>query len=299
MKVHWRALLVASGLVVAGGLWSGCDESTRPSTDRMPPSSPAAVTSITGDGEVILEWYPNGEWDLAGYRIYRNDQAEGMYERIGWVPAGVETYVDRDVRNGLTYWYAVSAVDQDGNESELSRNEVFDTPRPEGRGAVLTEYSFDPRYCAWDFSTYSVVDYQDLAADMAYVLDQTGAWMLALDVPNAPLTEIQDMGYHASMDDISWAPIDGWSPTGAVELIPGHVYVVLTRDDHFAKFRVTDLTTDRVQFDWAYQIDRQNRELWASETVVPSEGVISATDRGPARPPRNADPHGRAARATR
>lgn len=287
MKANWRALAIVSGLVLAGGLWGGCDDSTNPPPDHMPPASPAAVTSITGDGEVILQWYPNGEWDLAGYRIYRNDQPEGNYERIGWVSAGVESYVDRNVQNGLTYWYAVSAVDQDGYESPLSRNEVFDTPRPEGYGVALTAYSLDQRYCAYDFSTYSVTDYDDLAADMAYIDDpDTGGWMFALDIPGAPYTEIQDAGYHASMDDVTWAPIDGWSPRGAVELIPGHVYVVLTRDDHFAKFRVTSLTPDRVEFDWAYQIARENRELWESETVVPSDGQPPAPDNAPARPPR-------------
>ena len=41
-------------------------------------------------------------------------------------------YVDDDVRNGSTYFYAVSAYDYDGNESELSPEQVYDTPRPSG-----------------------------------------------------------------------------------------------------------------------------------------------------------------------
>jgi hypothetical protein len=50
----------------------------------------------------------------------------------------------------------------------------------------------------------------------------------------------------------------------------GHCYVVWTRDDHYAKFRVTDIqpaaggVPDRVVFDWAYQVDPGNRELRAS-----------------------------------
>ena len=54
---------------------------------------------------------------------------------------------------------------------------------------------------------------------------------------------------------------DGWSPTGSVELIVGHCYIVWTRDDNYAKFRVVALTSDAVTFDWAYQTARGNREL--------------------------------------
>jgi hypothetical protein len=71
-----------------------------------------------------------------------------------------------------------------------------------------------------------------------------------------------------------------------VELIPGHVYVVLTRDNHFAKFQVKSLTTDRVRIDWAYQVDPNNQELRASEPVVPTDQP-AATKTPPARPPRN------------
>ena len=41
-------------------------------------------------------------------------------------------YVDDDVRNGSTYFYAVSAYDYDANESELTPEQVYDTPRPSG-----------------------------------------------------------------------------------------------------------------------------------------------------------------------
>ncbi len=60
---------------------------------------------------------------------------------------------------------------------------------------------------------------------------------------------------------MTWAPIDGWSPTAEVELIPGHVYVVWMRDDHYAKFRVVTVGPSQVVLDWAYQIDQGNQEL--------------------------------------
>jgi hypothetical protein len=46
-------------------------------------------------------------------------------------------------------------------------------------------------------------------------------------------------------------------------LIPGHCYLVWTRDNHYAKFRVTGLSPTVVSFDWAYQTDPGNPELHA------------------------------------
>ena len=79
-------------------------------------------------------------------------------------------------------------------------------------------------------------------------------------VPDPASTGIQDMGFAPSLDAVDFAPAAGWSPSGGVELIVGHNYIVMTRDDHYAKFRVVGLG-GRVVFDWAYQIDPGNREL--------------------------------------
>ena len=39
--------------------------------------------------------------------------------------------------------------------------------------------------------------------------------------------------------------------------------MVWTRDNHFAKFRVTAVGSTQVTLDWAYQIDPGNRDLKA------------------------------------
>jgi hypothetical protein len=274
------ALLAGMGL-------AGCDDEPTRNHDNMAPAPPAAVTSITADGEVILEWYPNGEWDLSGYKVYRSYQRAGDYGRIGTVPAGTEFYVDDDVQNGVTYWYAVSAVDSDGNESPLSRDEVFDTPRPEGRDRMIAGYYTDTHHCAYSFALEDVMDYVDPDADIAYVWTQdAGAIMIGLP-GSSSITEIQDAGYHSSMDGVGWAPPDGWSPSRQVELIPGHVYVVWTRDDHYAKFRVISVTSSQVLFDWAYQVAPGNQELRAPGPAVSGpavSGMPGATSRPDAAP---------------
>ena len=73
---------------------------------------------------------------------------------------------------------------------------------------------------------------------------------------------VEDAGYH-ELSDLDWAPPAGWTGEDRVTLVIGHSYYVWTRDDHYAKFRVTalDLVQGRVVVDWAFQIDPSNPEL--------------------------------------
>ena len=57
-------------------------------------------------------------------------------------------------------------------------------------------------------------------------------------------------------EGVSWAPYDGYSATGRLELVPGHIYVVQLgtgASPHYAKFGVTGRGTDTVDIIWAYQ----------------------------------------------
>ncbi len=240
----------------------GCDEGI----DTTPPFKPKGVRSITGDGQVTLVWLANQEPDLSGYYIYRNDAPSGYFERIG--VTSDTFYIDRDVENGRTYYYAVSAFDIYGNESDLSDELVFDTPRPAGEDVVLRDYHTSPSTSGWDFSAHMVVPYNDPSCNIFYEYDTTYG-LHFMNTANGTL--IQDFGYTESLDDVDYAPEEGWSRLGWVELIVGHSYIVRTADMHYAKFRVTALGPGYCQFDWAYQVDQGNRELSVEdsrETIV-------------------------------
>jgi hypothetical protein len=239
----------------------GCNETTAPSGDVSPPAAPRGLYSVTGDGEVTLRWLANTEADVAGYRIYEAPCADGPncpYDRVGSTSA--TQFVVNGLSNGVTRYFAVAAVDVSGNESQLSIENWFDTPRPEGSTA-LGNYFDDPVGSGWDFSDFISRSGDDPATDILFAYsDSFGVYqMFAWDLA----TDIQDAGYATNLDAVDYAPDGGWSPTGTVELIPGHCYVVWTRDNHFAKFRVTGLSSGMVSFDWAYQTDPGNPELRA------------------------------------
>ena len=225
--------------------------------DRVAPAAPQGLVSVTGDREVRLDWMDNTEPDLAEYRIYWSPTELGAYQFMA--TARTSSYVDHDVQNGVTYFYAVTAVDVYDNESELSVETVHDTPRPEGYNLVLWNYLGDQAALSgFDFSDYSRRPYDFPDTDVFFGYDGVRYAMLAAD----PLTDLQDAGY-VDLDDLDWAPPAGWSTEDRVTLIEGHSYYVWTRNDHFAKFQVVSLSSDRVVVDWAYQIDKANPELIA------------------------------------
>ena len=183
-----------------------------------------------------------------------------------------DSHTDFNVVNGVTYFYAVDAFDHAGNESELSYENAFDTPRPEGFNVTVFSRQDGPGIAGLDFSDWDrngfVTDWT--ANDVDVYFQRVGTVLFARGtVINNIWNDLQDLGFTETMDEVSWAPAEGWSvaPNG-VELIEGHTYVVWTHDNFFAKFRVTQilgpaLAPTGAVIDWAYQVDNGNPELVA------------------------------------
>lgn len=228
--------------------------------DARAPEPPRGLISRTGDRQVDLCWTPNDEQDLSGYFVWRSDGGS-RFSRVATLRWDAEGFIDRGLENGRTYSYAISAFDEYGNESELSGREVRDTPRAEGFDLRLCNARLCGEDAGFDFSRMKVVDATDANADIYFWSSpEDGAWMVTTERSATVYTDIQDAGYR-TLDSIDRAPIDGWTPRGEAALIEGHSYVVWTWDDHYAKFRVLDVSGGRVLLDWAYQEARANPEL--------------------------------------
>jgi len=249
------ALLILAASAV---LLSGCDEDKHNNVDNSPPSVPSGVYSVTGDRQVTLYWSPIVEDDFDYYIVWRSDYAVGPYSEIGTTRDA--SFVDTGLINGRTYYYAVSSVDFSGNESDLSYETVYDTPRPEG-SAALKDFANFPELSGFSFANQQVLGYSDAACDI--YLDYDDIHGVFLMWTGRSQTDIQDFGYTDNLDDVNYAPDQGWSELGYVEVILGHSYVVWTADNHFAKFRITSINPGSytVGFDYAYQTDEGNGEL--------------------------------------
>jgi hypothetical protein len=274
-----RKRLVAMALLVLGAValvgCEPCDQGgDRWRPDTQAPSVPRGLWSMTGDREIRVMWIANTESDLDGYRVYRSTEPTGYFPRVATVGRREVSFTDREVRNGVTYYYAISSFDDAGNESELTPMTVHDTPRPEGGGLRLDNARLDPRLAGYDFSADRVVSSEATEADIYYWHSpEEGAWMIATERSTDDYTDIQDAGYLA-LDDVDWAPEEGWAPDGEVPLTEGHCYIVWTWDNHFAKFRVASVTADRVVIDWAYQLDEGNPELLCPGSAAPPRPAL-------------------------
>lgn len=256
-----------SGVLVAVAalsmpLVAGCDDDPVVAADN-PPFPPDGVFSVTGDHLVTIYWNPNQESDLAGYRIYRGNQdLSGPYYPLAEVSKSTTSYDDTDVNNGETWFYAVTAFDKNGHESELSREDVFDTPRPEGFDLVLVDLGQDASQAGYDFSSLSNSP-QPATANTTDIYFETQAGVKYI-VCADPGVDIQDYGL-IDLIAVDWAPQIGWAPSKKAEAIAGHSYIVRILDSqgdfNYAKLTVKDAPTSTVTLDWAYQAVINNPEL--------------------------------------
>ncbi len=272
MKRLWFVPLAL--LVLVAGCFEDNHNVVAP-RDTSAPAAPRGLFSVTGDGVVFLHWQANTESDVAGYRVYKAPCATGSgcpYDLVG-ATTGTSLTVS-GLTNGVTRYFAVAAYDRAGNESDLSYNDIYDTPRPEGFGRSLTNATDGPATAGYDFSAFAVVPWNDAHADMYY---STSGGVLHMVAPFTD-TDLQDAGFASSLDAVDFAPTSGWAPSGTVELIVGHCYVVRVTSSpgvaNYAKFRVTSLDASHVTFDWAYQTDPNNGEL--SQTHPRTEATATA-----------------------
>ena len=103
------------------------DEVSAIPVDLTPPAAPTSLGATAGDGTVSLDWLDNGESDLAGYDVYRSTTHGSRYSKINGSLLSNSNYTDNSVTNGTTYYYVVTAVDANDNESQYS-NEASAMP---------------------------------------------------------------------------------------------------------------------------------------------------------------------------
>ena len=154
------------------------------------------------------------------------------------------------------YYYGIAAYDYNGNESELSPDVAYATPRPEGYNQSIFNYLQFPDNSGYSFTTYTPVPFDDLQADFFFEHSAEGYFLNVWKD-----TDIQDVGPTRDILDIPYAPTSGWYPDKSAAVVPGHTYIIWTWDNHFAKVRVSSATRDRIVFDWAFQLVEGETQL--------------------------------------
>lgn len=99
--------------------------------DEVPPSPPCGLGCTLSYGGVDVSWDDNDEPDLLGYNVYRVRSREdeldwSRAEMLNATPIVESRFFDPTVESGRSYVYAVSAVDDSGNESGFSESVAVD-----------------------------------------------------------------------------------------------------------------------------------------------------------------------------
>lgn len=91
--------------------------------DTFPPSPPSSITIAAAPNNLSIFFATNPEKDISGYRIYKS--TDQNLERSRWTLLTPEilktnTFQDKQVESGKTYFYYLTAIDTAGNVSEPS-----------------------------------------------------------------------------------------------------------------------------------------------------------------------------------
>lgn len=94
--------------------------------ERVPPTTPAGLTSVALDSQTIqLTWAASTDnLGVVGYNVLRDER------QVASVRDGTTSLLDLQLEPGTTYTYQVRAFDAAGNESELSNATTATTPEP-------------------------------------------------------------------------------------------------------------------------------------------------------------------------
>ncbi len=97
-------------------------------TPRLMPSTPRKVKIAALEKQVTLSWLPNTEPFMSQYRVYRSTK---MDERAFELVAGTDKaiYLDAPLADETIYYYKVTAVGKEGDESPAGEVVFAATPR--------------------------------------------------------------------------------------------------------------------------------------------------------------------------
>ncbi|MGB8320363.1 MAG: FG-GAP-like repeat-containing protein [Ignavibacteriaceae bacterium] len=188
------------------------------------PNTPNS-TSFTGhETSIDIRWTPNSDSDLKGYNVYRSSGLDGTYQKINnRLIEGTSYFNDMDLEKETIYYYKVSAVDEDANESGLtSAIETWTTI------ANLSGWPIKGNEGNFVFASSTLFDVDNdgameiFTADASgkiYAFDQQSTTVRELfDIDNNPTT-ISGFAYESNVEFWSSPAISDLDGDGIYELV--------------------------------------------------------------------------------
>jgi len=240
--------------------------------NRLP--APHSLTSVTLNGGVELRWDQNA-YDAAPlvfdlYRIYSTSvTATRACDQAAWSLEGTtvsDGFVSRNLPNGVTRCFAVSAISRDGHES-LWSGVREDTPRFDARSIVLDASDVRRGSSGFVFmpgaaGAFGVV-VSDTTPGTDVVLERRTDGALWFRAARAESRVTQyGLAPVSELTSIDRAPLVGYADAARVSAGYGYVFRVQYGDAvRYAAVRVVHVAADYVLFDFAFQNQGGSGEL--------------------------------------
>jgi hypothetical protein len=237
--------------------------------NRLP--APMGMTSVTLNGAVQLQWDQNAvgaDPDLFDfYRVYSTSWSLSRgCEPTEWALEGStvsDGFLSRNLSNGVTRCFAVSAISRDGHES-LWSDVREDTPRHDARSIVVD--ASDVRAATSGFRFMAASAFGTIVSDTSSVADLVlerradGLWF------RAPRAESRVATYSAApvseLTSIDRAPATGYSEAARVLAGFGYVFRIQYPEGvRHAAVRVLHIANDHIVFDYSIQTKLGSVEL--------------------------------------
>ena len=113
-----------------GGFPDKAFHSTNYWVDIVFSTSDTPVEPTFNGHSIFLSWDISISLDISGYNVYRATSPGGAYQMLNSSPLVDTTYLDSDVVPGQSYYYVVTAVDRNNDESSYSNEATAVVPTP-------------------------------------------------------------------------------------------------------------------------------------------------------------------------
>lgn len=263
------------------------DESDQPT----PPAAPSDLTTEIRDGEVILRWSASPESDVTEYRLYRDtiplpSELSQIHAdtQIATLPGGTETYPDADVSIRQVYYYRLTAVDADGNES-IPSAEVSAFPLPSSI-AVEATVPFDDASTAQSYRLLALPGREAIALASTFDESAGQGWTAYWD-------DGRDDGFLVPYDGSStfdFRPGRGfwvisqsaWTPGRTVEMVTVGENGTYAIDLHDGWNVISNPFDVDVSWDSVQALNGVSQGLWQWDGSFREMGAFASAKRGQA-----------------
>ena len=251
--------------------------------ERLALETPFALTSISLDGAVHLQWtdnaYSGDPARFSHYRVYSTayDLDANLCD-VGWGLEGTTVapeFLAAAMPNGVPRCFGVSAISREGYES-LWAPLRQDTPRPDARNTLVFADQEDATKSGFRFWNDADGDGRGEPGELGLVQagsrtdidfrvsrDAADSTLWLVPVYSGTRLRLYDTAPLADLTDIDLAPVSGYT-RDTLEAVPTYGYVFQIDDvgaRRYGALRVTHVSRDYIIFDWSLQTDPGNPEL--------------------------------------